>query len=795
MITSPIGTPFLVFTPCCPGLAVVMSLPTGSVLPTGPYTVFHYADTAPIYYDGSNNAQLIPGNCYTVTYGIGSIPLGLTPGPLFANFDGNVKFGCGDADVCGCSALPCLCSRATNTTNTTQPLRYIDCSGNINFTPNLAPGETSLKYCVASWTTGDNIEYFGDCINEVCPTPACYTAYPCDGSISPFNTLTDLSAYADANVPITFVEHPSVCFLIFENTSSNCLDPQVVTFNALGVGCCETNCYYVNTGSITYVDINGTLLDATAPFKFCSEIYPIVDSIQGVVVTEFGLCIDGLCQDSCYILTDCAGLADPIYTTSQSVLPFLNTTTAFKINGYTNCWTVAITEDNCDCAINIVITTSYKDCEACAGYTSYKLTDCSNSANVMYTSTDLSPYVNAVIEQDCPGCWYVEEFFLQPPSDTAITVTNVFDNCTTCGYTYYRLFDCAGKAEDIITTTDLSLLLNDIITLDWCPETCWQIEITRDHINATTVFIKNKYSTCNTCYIDVLPCTCQTAKLVNPCVGYILTLPPDAGDITYTECDGTVITENYTNAFPFILEFCGPSGQTFMSPIITEIDLSVECNFLSWIDCEGRRRSSADPVYNNGVSPKMCIKQWLMPEGQYEYTIYGDCINNNSVFECPVVPQLTRTVRPGYNTPTCTINHYEKIACSFAEAMYSNALEKRYGITSCCSEDKEKWELQWELTELATLVQATPTIAPNPPFPPFPPPPVLKCVKYNFTIFAPLGATIYYLDCNSEVTIISIPAAKQNIIPPICGIEGQTATTIYAIGGLNFSFTETAILC
>ena len=368
MITSPVGTPFLIFQPCCSGLAVVRSLTTGSVVPTGPNNVFHYDITAPIYYDGSTNAQLIPGNCYTVSYGVGSAPLGLTPGPLVADFDVNVKFGCGDPDVCGCSALPCLCSSATNINTVPDTFRYIDCSGTVMITPTILPGETTDKYCVSSWYPAlATINYFGDCISELCPTPACYTAYPCDGSMSPFNTLTDLSAYADANIPIKFVEHPGICFLIFENTSSNCLDPQVVTFDALGVKCCQTNCYYVNTGSITYVDSNGTLLDAVAPFKFCSEIYPIVDSIQGAVVTEFGLCIDGLCQGSCYILTDCAGLADPIYTTSESVLPYLDNNNSFKINGYTNCWTVAITEDNCDCASNIVITTAYRDCEACAG--------------------------------------------------------------------------------------------------------------------------------------------------------------------------------------------------------------------------------------------------------------------------------------------------------------------------------------------------------------------------------------------------------------------------------------------
>jgi hypothetical protein len=604
---------------------------------------------------------------------------------------------------------------------------------------------------------------------------------PCNS----YYTLNDCCTGQPAEYPIDF-ELQGVIYLLF---NGNCLETAcpddliglIITEISNEAGINLTGCL-----ELTEIPESEIPIDAsTYPYE---NVF-----VEVVTVLTCQDCVQ--CSDICYILTDCENLLDPIYTLSSRVSPFVGGVNSIIINGYTNCWTVAVSEDTCDCAINVVVTQNFTNCELCLGYTSYKLTDCNNSANIMYTSTDLSEYVGQVIEQDCPGCWFVEEFFLQPLSDTAIIVTNVFDNCTTCGYTYYRLFDCAGVAEDIITTTDLSLLLNDIITLDWCPETCWQIEVTREHINATTVFIKDTYAACSQCFIDVLPCTCQTAKLVDPCVGYILTLPANAGTISYIECDGAVITNTYTNAFPFTLEFCGQSGQTFMSPIITQIDLSVECNFLSWIDCENRKISSADPVFNNSISPKMCIKQWSMPEGLYEYTTYGDCIDNNRVFECPVVPKLTRAVRPGYNTPTCTISHYEKIACSFADAMYSNALEKRYGITSCCPEDREKWEVKWELTELATLVQATPSIAPEPPFPPFPPPPVLKCVKYNISIFAPLGAAIYYLDCNSEVAVLVIPASKIKIIPPICGIEGQTTSTIYAIGGLNFSFTETAILC
>ena len=689
---------YLLFVPCCnlPGY-FTLSFEYDPLIVLGTYIY-----EGPPFVD-SFGKSIIIGTCYHVVLQ-NNPPLGIVAPPNISTLT-LIPGGCNDLDLCGCITTPCNCSRITNNTDQSIRFSYIDCYGDIQETGLVNSGETSSKYCVNEWITKGTVETFGTCLGNECPTPSCYTLYSCDGSETPINTTTDLSLYSDTGVSITLTEYPDICFLVYENTSSNCLDPITVTFDAMGVDCCALTCYYVNTGSITYVDEDGLIVDAIGPLKFCSDIYPVVDAINGSIITTFGACEDNLCPQACYILTDCDGLADPIYTTSESVLPFLGTGTAFHINGYTNCWTVDSSMEDCACAINIVITTTYTDCATCAGYTSYKLTDCNNSANVIYTSTDLSLYVNQVIEQDCPGCWFVEEFFLQPPSNTAIIVTNSFINCTTCEQTYYLLTDCAEVESNIITTTDLSAEIGNVITLDWCPETCWQVSITREHTNATVIFLKNSYSTCQQCLMDVLPCTCQTAKLINPCVYYECTVPAlsPIETLTYIDCLGeTIIFEIPSHKDPLYINFCGPQNQIFDIPFIIIEDIS--CNFISYIDCNDNTITSQTASLLNEISQKTCVKKWLMAEGQYEYTVYGDCTNIDNTFNCPVIPTISRTVRPGYNTPTCTIDHYEKIACSFADAMYSNTLEKRYGITSCCPEDREKWELKYEIIEFAALV-------------------------------------------------------------------------------------------
>ena len=277
------------------------------------------------------------------------------------------------------------------------------------------------------------------------------------------------------------------------------------------------------------------------------------------------------------------------------------------------------------------------------GYTSYKLSDCANASNIIYTSTDLSDYVNQVVEIDCPGCWYVEEFNLQPPTDLAVVVSNVFIDCQTCEQEYWRLTDCAGIEEDIITITDLSLYQDKVITLTWCPKICWSITSTRETTNSTIVFVENEYDLCLDCITDVNPCICSTIT-----------------------------------------------------------NLSDTSQVFSYFDCGGKeqRTSSLKP---GQISDKFCARKINAPEN---YIIqYGECsIINGNDYKCPTVPLPKRTVTPGYNTPACTTEYFDKVSCAYAEVMYSIALEQRYGITSCCAEELEKWEIKYELLMMAAIL-------------------------------------------------------------------------------------------
>jgi hypothetical protein len=89
---------------------------------------------------------------------------------------------------------------------------------------------------------------------------------------------------------------------------------------------------------------------------------------------------------------------------------------------------------------------------------------------------------------------------------------------------------------------------------------------------------------------------------------------------------------------------------------------------------------------------------------QFTYLDYVQTFGECKFGNCPPPVFINnRTVKPGYNTPICSAEKYDKITCKFADIMYKLALEKRYGITNCCPEEDDKWLVQKELIDLQAL--------------------------------------------------------------------------------------------
>lgn len=80
---------------------------------------------------------------------------------------------------------------------------------------------------------------------------------------------------------------------------------------------------------------------------------------------------------------------------------------------------------------------------------------------------------------------------------------------------------------------------------------------------------------------------------------------------------------------------------------------------------------------------------------------FPTCIECLTVKPTTIEEVKKRTVNPGYNTPGCSPEYYDKISCKFSETVYQEIVKKRYGIDFCCEDDADKWDVKKELLYLA----------------------------------------------------------------------------------------------
>ena len=685
--TNPTSTSWIAFEPCCGGNTLYFSVNATTNPPTPGINI--YNGIAGVGYDPITNSYVgLSTQCYRI-------------------FRGTVL----------------------DPTSPITAANYL----NLNIVPTNFPG--SGVYTWDSTTT-----YETPCGDEsitcpTCPTPL-YVVWPCDGSNVPVVTNTDLSAYVNDYATIQVdADGGFDCYYVVNwsvDTNQDPSNPITVVVDGDLPCSCNCTCYeIVGSGKLYYIDCDGLVQAITISgyWKGCSLVYPLGGA--NYTIAALGNCIDGECPAPCYELTDCAGLLDPIYTTAQSLGQYAVLGQVVQIENYDNCWEVTSVVV-CDCAINVVVLQAFDDCASCNPDPNYTLTNCNDLSTIIYTSDDLSLYVDQVVElsTDCPGCWIVGLYPDPIPSDVPVTVSQAYDDCEACKTTYYLLEDCYGLEPDIITSTDLSTYVGDVITLEWCPTTCWTVSVSSSSTNAGNLGdISGTYSSCQQC-ITTLPCVCSTVRNDNAvaftyryvdCYGddqsvtlqpgqtsnricLLKWLQPENCDcIVHTYTQGSTVTTTIRYATGVLINnrpsWDATPGVTYIYYNGTQwiINNSMEepAYYLPPSDSHCPE-GTWHPIYNIPVNPPVTI---TTIKCQAYYTFYGDC--NNGV--CPPPVYIKRGVKPGYNTPACSADKYEKISCKASQALYRNVLELRYGISNCCPEEDEYWLVKKELIDLAAL--------------------------------------------------------------------------------------------
>jgi hypothetical protein len=456
-----------------------------------------------------------------------------------------------------------------------------------------------------------------------------------------FNTTVDLSAYTNTWITITeFDGDITGPWIVIENNGPCDNAVNTIAFAATTTPCIS-KCYQATgEGEITYVNETYNLVTEYSPFKFCSYIYPTVS--PGIIITQNGNCVNDECPLLCFTLENCE-TQEIIYSNTQLLEQYYLTTSVVTLNGYAGCWTILNDSGDCECAVPVTVLTSFETCQECIPVVAYQFTNCINPALVLYSSDDYSGVVGVSVLLDCGNtCWSVSEINFVPPVESPITILTTYNNCTDCSRRYYLLEDCLGLQNDVYTFTNLSAVVGDVIKLKDC-DTCWQVSsipFLPDNFTADIVSFESSYNDCVECLVSA-PCVCSRIRNDQT----------TARAFNYTDCNGETVT----------LPSLQP-GET---------------------------------------SDRICLIDWdndAIAQGYIEY--YGDCIEG----VCPPIVYPTRYVKPGYNTPSCDTEKWDKITCKSSEILYKSVLKGRYGISNCCDEPTDKWLIKKELIDLAALV-------------------------------------------------------------------------------------------
>jgi hypothetical protein len=479
-----------------------------------------------------------------------------------------------------------------------------------------------------------------------------YILYPCFNSNHSivFTKVIGIGEYLDQTIEVT--DNVTYEFLgcytvkVFAGTppAGSYINNNVI-YDGTRCDPCYGNCITIGGSGITkYINNTGIEITTSLPAKICTFSEPyIYSSIPAPIRIISYECTENTdCAITCYELTNCS-TGQIIHSNNQNLFTAYANNNTVSLNELDGCWSVDISEE-CTCLEDVSINLTYTNCQTCLPVIAYILTNCENESLVKYSEENLSLYVGKIVSLDCGDCWYVDQIDYKPPQTQEFVVENVYESCDQCSRAYFVLYDCQGNLDPIITFTDMTTYEGSILKLAGY-ESCWSVETspTPDYENAVGVSVVKQFADCETC-LTVTGCTCT--KLKN-------------------------ITEGEARAI--------------------------------YLDCSGEEQTIV--LQASESSSKICVNRWTSIDyNRYELTESGECVDNPStgLKICPAA--LTgRMVKPGYTTPSCDTEKFERITCETAEILYKQVLQLRYGISNCCPEDDENIIIKKEVIDLQAL--------------------------------------------------------------------------------------------
>lgn len=264
-------------------------------------------------------------------------------------------------------ACPCKCYDVVG--DTKSILRYLDCDGILREVVGGALQFCSQIYPIVKGNV--TITDHGNCIDGVCPTE-CYALTNCDTQEVIYSRLQSLSQYVDTNTVVQIAGYDG-CWSVDESEEvCDCPVDVIVVREYKSCSDCLpivayklTSCENENDIKYTYQDLSefvGQYVKLEDCGCFLVELIDFQPTSETtvVVVTSFNTCTE--CLTQYYMLTDCNGLLDPIYT-GTDLSGYL--TDIVNVKGCEGCWSIEEVEIPIN-PVPVTITNTYQDCPTCA---------------------------------------------------------------------------------------------------------------------------------------------------------------------------------------------------------------------------------------------------------------------------------------------------------------------------------------------------------------------------------------------------------------------------------------------
>jgi uncharacterized protein (TIGR02145 family) len=335
-------------------------------------------------------------------------------------------------------------------------------------------------------------------------------------------------------------------------------------------------------------------------------------------------------------------------------------------------------EEFCPCEIPVTVVEAFESCQDCLPVIAYKFTNCDNSAIVKYSTEDFSEYIGKTVELDCGDCWSVTQINIQPPSTQTINIEHVFNSCTACKKTYYKLTSCSDPEEILYTYSDLDVVVPPVLG---CNE-CIKVSFTSDDIDYEYNLLKTGEYEGYNLYTNNVDDTIQVQ--LRWVEGYWRVELENGSD-------NAIYANDSDEACP---PFTGTGWESVFEFFNIENLVTSACT------------ASLPVISIKGFSGCFKVEETREPVNPI---IVKQLEKYDSCEDCPVAPEPEpeslpkRKVKPGYSTPACDIEKYEKITCKSSEIYYKQVMRLRYGISNCCPDEDDKWIIKKELIDLDAL--------------------------------------------------------------------------------------------